>query len=301
MSKTSLAKTGYQKYFDPKSLKSVASCAAMVFIIIHLIDYLWGFSIPIRILNFITLSLCLLITFLFVVKEVGKIDEKIVLGLANAALLFFSVIGFNSTITSNGFSAASNISPSNSSKKVEKIDRVIRQTDRSPVNASLLPILNVRNWMPPAELERRLDTLTKNNHFLNFSIQSKVDSLSFLRKSIKTNDATNLDRGCLERYETCSLQVDSIKRQNSYLLSELQKYKGKSVSDGKSISTITKTSPDTSSMDKANYIQSYRIMKEKFENDLKRCQQEAAEYKSKYNILIRQSNNLMNGIRSNDN
>jgi hypothetical protein len=70
----------YQKYFDAKSLKNVASCAAIIFIIVHLVDYLWNYTLPLRLLNFITLSICLLITFLFVVNELGRLEEKIILG-----------------------------------------------------------------------------------------------------------------------------------------------------------------------------------------------------------------------------
>lgn len=125
-SSTTRTANGYQKYFDVRSLKSVASCAAMIFIIIHMIDYLWNFTIPLRILNIITLGICLLIAFLFVVNELGKLEERLILGVANAA--FF-------------------------------------------------PLFSVRNWMPPAELERKVDTLSSENRLLRRVNELQRDSL----------------------------------------------------------------------------------------------------------------------------
>jgi len=68
--------SGHQKYFDPKSLKSVASSSGIIFIIAHLIEYLSNHTIPLRLLNFIILALCLIIAFFFVVNELGNWKKK---------------------------------------------------------------------------------------------------------------------------------------------------------------------------------------------------------------------------------
>jgi hypothetical protein len=163
-SSTPRTANGYQKYFDVRSLKSVASCAAMIFIIVHLIDYLGNFTMSLRILDIITLGICLLVTFLFVVNELGKLEEKIILGVANAALLFFSVIGFNSTATSS---------------------LVREKRNHRQYEASFFPFFSVRNWMPPAELEKKVDTLANENRLLRQVNQLQRDSLASLRSSPK--------------------------------------------------------------------------------------------------------------------
>jgi len=304
MAKTTLnsrSASSYQKYFDPRSLKSVASCAAMIFIIIHLIDYLWNFTIPLRILNFITLFFCLLVTFLFVVNDLGRKDEKFILGLANAALLFFSVIGFNSTVTSNGFTSARTGISDNTTKKIGKSSHIRQPTNIQ--NASMLSLFKVRNWMPPAELEKQLDTLMKNDQDLRLNIQAKSDSLSLLRRmSLNSESTAALKESRLAQYMICTIRLDSLQRQNELLKEDLQKYQTKTNLKTQSQPPSTTTNFDTAtSMNKGNYIQAYRIMKEKFENDLKRCQREADEYRSKYNILTRQSQGLMNRVNPDNN
>jgi len=294
--------SNYQKYFDPKSLKSVASCAGMIFIIIHLIDYLSNFALPLRVLNFMTLSLCLIITFLFVVNEFGRTDEKIVLGLANAALLFFSVIGFNSTITSNGFSSARNTSPADTARKIGNSQSSIQPTNAQYVNASLLPLFKSRNWMPPADLENQIDTLTTNNRQLRSDVRSKSDSLILLRQLSVTGAPSGINQAYLLRYKACSIRLDSLQLQNEHLLSELKRYQQAANPAAKSQSSPVKANIDTATtMTKENYIQAYRTMKDKFENDLRRCQKEADEYRSKYNILIKQSQTLMDRVRPDGN
>jgi hypothetical protein len=304
MAKTTLnsrSASGYQKYFDPRSLKSVASCAAMIFIIIHLIDYLCNFTIPLRILNFITLFFCLLVTFLFVVNDLGRKDEKLILGLANAALLFFSVIGFNSTVTSNGFTSARTGISDNTTKKVGKSSHILKSMNTQ--NASMLSLFKVRNWMPPAELENQLDTLMKSNGELRLNIQAKSDSLSLLQHaSFRTDSTAALKEARLAQYKICTIRLDSLQYQNELLKEELQKYQAKTNLKTQSQSLPSAANFDTAtSMNKGNYIQAYRIMKEKFENDLKRCQREADEYRSKYNILTRQSQGLMNRVNPDNN
>jgi hypothetical protein len=304
MAKTTLnsrSASGYQKYFDPKSLKNVASCAGMIFIIIHLIDYLSNFSLPLRILNFITLFLCLLITFLFVVNDLGRTDEKFILGLANAALLFFSVIGFNSTITSNGFTSARTGVSDNATKKVGKSNHTLQPMNTQ--NASMLSLFKVRNWMPPAELEKQLDTLLQSDQKLRLNIQAKSDSLSSLqRTSVSTDSSAALKEARLAQYKICTIRLDSLQRQNELLKGELLKHQAKTNLKAQSQPLPSAANFDTAtSMNKGNYIQAYRIMKEKFENDLKRCQREADEYRSKYNILTRQSQGLMNRVNPDNN
>ncbi len=179
----------------------------MIFIIIHLIDYLWNFTIPLRIMNFITLFFCLLVTFLFVVNDLGRKDERLILGLANAALLFFSVIGFNSTITSNGFTSARTGIPDSATKKVGKTSHILQTI--STQNASLPFLFKVRNWMPPAELEKQLDTLLKSDQQLRLNIQAKSDSLSFLRRPTASTDSTAaVKESRLAQYKICTIRLD---------------------------------------------------------------------------------------------
>ena len=288
--------SGYHKYFDGKSLKNVASCAAIIFIIVHLIDYLWNFTIPLRVLNIITLSLCLLITFLFVVNELVRLDEKIILGIANAALLFFSVIGFNSTITSNVFTNARNTSPD----KHEKIGHLPGITGRAPYEATMFAFFEIRNWMPPAKLENQLDTLIRENQELRQSIKIKADSLE-LFSHVKNIGPSPLPSGNEAfAYKKWMVQFDSLQQVNVNLQDKLQKCLSLHQS-AQNQSAIPPKIQDTSFMDKTNYINSYRAMKEKFEADLKKCQREADEYRSKYNILTRGTKQMMERVRGEQN
>lgn len=298
---TTKASSGYQKYFDAKSLKSVASCAGIIFIIVHLVDYLWNFTISLRILNTITLLLCLLITFLFVVNELGRFDEKIILGVANAALLFFSVIGFNSTITSSAFLNARNMSRDSETEKTEKTSHWLPAIDPHQQNASLFAFFRVRNWMPPVELERKIDTLARENRILRRTNQLQMDSLGLLKSAASPNSVYyNSNKEVMSANKTCDLRLDSLRQNYNRLLAELQKCLTKS-HQFESLSSVPRPISDTSFMDRANYFNSYKVMKQKFESDLKKCQQDADEYRSKYYILMHQSKDLMDRARGREN
>jgi len=291
--------SGYQKYFDPKSLKSVASSAGIIFIIAHLIDYLSNYTIPLRLLNFIILALCLIITFLFVVNDFGKLEEKVILGIANAALLFFSVIGFNATMTSNALFKA------NAGRPVARLNLseqklVYCQTHMSTSQqASLFTFFKVRTWMPSLQLQNQVETLSLENQVLQKINQSVTDSLMHEKSSGSNNHAFR-DEEDLKKYARYKMTLDSLKAENSRLSEQVQEIH-KKAAEGSTSTTNANTPQDTSFMNKANYIASYRVIKQQFDNNLRQCQLEANEYRSKYNILLRQAHDLMDRIQPDNN
>jgi hypothetical protein len=180
----------YQKYFDPRSLKNVASSAAIIFLIVHLLETLCDHSISLRTLRFIILGLSLSITFLFVVNDLGRPEEKLILGIANAALLFFSVIGFNSTLTSDILSNPGN-HPANQSG-TSSIKSEIFLFGNNETDASLFSLGNFRAWMPPRALENQVDTLVDAVTDLKAINRRQRDSIEILNKEITTNGSSNL-------------------------------------------------------------------------------------------------------------
>jgi hypothetical protein len=287
--------SGYQKYFDPKSLKSVASSAGIIFIITHLIDYLSNYSIPLRFLNFIILALCLIITFLFVVNEFGKLEEKIILGIANAALLFFSVIGFNATMTSNALFKANAERPIVQIKLSDPKIGSRQMPMPTAQQASLFTFLKIRAWMPSLQLQNQVEKLTLENQILQKINKSATDSLIHDKFSGSNNNAFNNEEE-LKKYASCKMTLDSLKAENIRLFEQIQDIHRKAVAA--STSTATAITPqDTSFMSKTNYIASYRVMKQQFEKDLRQCQLEANEYRSKYIILLGQAHDLMDRVQ----
>jgi uncharacterized coiled-coil DUF342 family protein len=104
----------------------------------------------------------------------------------------------------------------------------------------------------------------------------------------------------LKRYASCKITLDSLKAENSRLAEQIQDIHKKTVIGNKSTATAS-TPQDTSFMSKANYITSYRAMKQKFDNDLRQCQQEADEYRSKYNMLLKQAHDLIDRVQPGNN
>ena len=92
------------------------------------------------------------------------------------------------------------------------------------------------------------------------------------------------------------MTLDSLKAENSRLSVEIRDFHKKAGS-GSTATASANTAPDTSFMSKANYIASYRAMKQKFDNDLQQCQRAADEYRSKYNILLKQAHDLMDRVQ----
>ena len=295
---TSHTPSGYQKYFDPKSLKSVASSAGIIFIIAHLIDYLSNYTIPLRLLKFIILALCLVITFFFVVNEFGKPEEKIILGIANAALLFFSVIGFNATMTSNALLKAGAERPL-AQINVSGPKMAIRQTPMaSRQQASLFTFFKMRTWMPSVQLQKQVEKLSLENQLLQEINKNATDSLTH-EKSSASNSNTPENEENLKKYASCKMTLDSLAAENSRLTAQIRDIHKKAGIG--STPPPTANTQDTSFMSKANYITSYRTMKQKFDNDLRKCQQDADEYRSKYNMLLKQAQDLINRVQPGSN
>jgi uncharacterized coiled-coil DUF342 family protein len=101
-------------------------------------------------------------------------------------------------------------------------------------------------------------------------------------------------------YESCKMTLDSLKAENNRLSAQIRDIHKKAGS-GSTATASANTVPDTAFMSKANYIASYRAMKQKFDNDLRQCQQEADEYRSKYNILLKQAHDLMDRVQPGSN
>jgi hypothetical protein len=279
----------YQKFFDPKSLKSVASCAGVIFIITHLIDYLGNFSIDLRILNFVTLFISLIVTFLFVVNEIGRVEEKVILGVANAALLFFSVIGFNSTWTSSNI--LSNTRPAHLNARQKgalgqvRLEPVVLKSDKS---ASLFDFFGVRNWMPPAALLAEVDTLLNENRELRNRNTKISDSLKSLIVSSKANINATLKQYPDEEYLGYKKQLHDMIDERSKLLADLEACREKADRLLQKTPPRARIANDTSitGMDKGQYFEAYKSIKAQFEAELKKCQTESNEYKGKYNQLL---------------
>jgi hypothetical protein len=162
----------------------------------------------------------------------------------------------------------------------------------------MLTLFKVRNWMPSAELIKRVDTLFSENQQLFHSTQAKADSLAKLRQNSGIIGFRYIvDSDSAVTYRRLNKRLDSLERENAKLKSDLKN--ASIIVNNAHIVPASKI--DTLFMDKINYINSYKVMKAKFDNDLKKCRQEGEEYRSKYNILLHQTQDLMDRVRSEQN